>query len=175
LFAVFQQGGMLMFNINDYVVYGSTGVCRITDIAGDEYSGNNEIEYYILHPVYSNNMTIKIPVNNPKISMRAILSKDEVSSLIAAMPDIETIWIDDNRERSELFKTVLKKGLCKDWIVLFKTLYLEKKARTTEGKTLTNTDEEIMRAAEKQLNEEFAIVLNISPDEVLPYIIEHIS
>jgi hypothetical protein len=31
-----------------------------------------------------------------------------------------------------------------------------------------------MSAAEKQLNQEFAISLNISPEEVVPYIIEHI-
>ncbi|MBP1761909.1 MAG: CarD-like transcriptional regulator [Firmicutes bacterium] len=164
-----------MFKVNDYVVYGSTGVCRITDIARDEYSGNSETKYYILHPVYNDNMTIKIPVNNPRISMRAILSKEEVSSLIATMPDKETIWIEDSRERSELFKSILRKGTCEDWIKLIKTLYLEKESRSATGKTLTNTDEEIMRSAEKHLNEEFAIVLNISPDEVLPYILEHLS
>ena len=164
-----------MFKVNDYVVYGTTGVCRITDIARDEYSGNNETEYYILHPVYNDNMTIKIPVNNPRISMRATLTKEEVSSLIATMPDKETIWIEDSRERSDLFKTILRNGTCEDWIKLIKTLYAEKETRSTTGKTLTNTDEEIMRTAEKQLNEEFAVVLNISPDEVLPYILEHIT
>lgn len=164
-----------MFKVNDFVVYGTTGVCRITDIARDEYSGNSETEYYILHPVYNDNMTIKIPVNNHKISMRAVLAKEEVSSLIATMADKETIWIEDSRERSELFKSMLRKGTCEDWIKLIKTLYLEKESRSATGKTLTNTDEEIMRSAEKQLNEEFAIVLNISPDEVLPYIFERIS
>ncbi len=163
-----------MFKVNDYVVYGSTGVCRITAIGKDEYTGNNDIEYYVLHPVYNDNMTIKIPVNNPKVSMRPILTKEEVLSLIAAMPDEETIWIDDSRERSELFKTILKKGNCEEWIKLIKTLHLEKETRLATGKTLTNTDEEIMRSAEKQLNEEFAIVLNISLDEVLPYILAHI-
>lgn len=163
-----------MFKVSDYVVYGVTGVCRITAIGKDEYAGNNDTEYYVLHPVYNDKMTIKIPVNNTKVSMRPILTKEEALSLIAGIPDEKTIWIEDNRERSELFKTILKKGTCREWIKLIKTLYLEKESRLATGKNLTSTDEEIMRAAEKHLHEEFAIALNISPDEVPPYILEHI-
>ena len=163
-----------MFKVNDYVVYGTTGVCQITAIGKDEYAGNNDTEYYVLHPVYNDNMTIKIPVNNPKTSMRSILTKEEVLSLIAAMPGEETIWIEDSRERSDFFKTILKKGTSQEWIKLIKSLYLEKESRLATGKSLTSTDEEIMRAAEKQLNEEFAIALNISPDEVLPFILRYI-
>ena len=36
------------------------------------------------------------------------------------------------------------------------------------------TDEEIMNTAEKNLYEEFAIALNISPEEVVSYIHERI-
>jgi len=37
------------------------------------------------------------------------------------------------------------------------------------------TDEDIMKAAEKNLHEEFAMALNISPDEVLHYILDHVQ
>ena len=166
-----------MFNVNDYVVYGSTGVCQITAIVNDSYPNRDETEYYVLRPVYNNmnNMIIKTPVNNPKILIRKVISKHQVPSLIATMPKEETIWIDDSRERTELFKTLLKTGKCEEWIKLIKTLYLEKEARSVMGKTLTNTDEVIMKTAEKYLCEEFAIALNISPDEVVPYILEHVS
>ena len=50
-----------MFEVNDYIVYGLTGVCRITDIAKDEIS-NNDTEYYELLPVSKDNLTIKVPV-----------------------------------------------------------------------------------------------------------------
>lgn len=166
-----------MFKINDYVVYGSIGVCQITDIRKDEYSNSDETEYYVLDPVYNNNnnMTIKIPVSNLKIPMRAVLTKDEVLSLIASMPEKETIWIEDNRQRIEYFNTILKSSKSEDWVTLVKTIHLEKEARSVEGKSLTKRDEDIMNMAEKLLNEEFAVALDISPDEVLPYIIEHIS
>lgn len=163
-----------MFKVNDYVVYSTTGVCKIIDIREEMDPSDNEIEYYILQPVSSSNMTIKAPVNNHKISIRKILTKEAVSALITAIPEIETIWIDDNRQRSEVFKTALKSGKCEEWIKLIKTLYLEKKERSSLGKKLMKSDEDIMKAAEKHLYEEFSVVLGISPDEVATYILEHV-
>ena len=165
-----------MFKVNDYVVYGTTGVCQIIDIRKEKdiYS-NGEIEYYVLQPVFNNNMTVMTPVNNEKVLMREVMTKDEVLSLIAAMPEEETIWINDYRERCDKFKAALKTGECEEWVKLIKTLYLEKKEKTALGKKLMKSDEDIMRAAEKNLYEEFAIALNISPNEVVSYIHNHIS
>jgi CarD family transcriptional regulator len=163
-----------MFKVNDYVVYSSMGVFKIMDIREDKDVNSNEIEYYILEPAYSNNLIIKTPVNNEKALMREIISKDGILSLISAMPEKETIWIDDYRQRIVNFKALLKTGDCEELIKLIKTLYLEQKEKSVIGKKLMKSDEDIMKAAEKHLNEEFAIALNISPDEVVPYIREHI-
>lgn len=166
-----------MFKVNDYVVYGLTGVCQIADIRKDNYNNSNEIEYYVLNPVYSNNMTtIMVPVNNPNIMMRAISTKDDVLSLIAKMPDIETTtWIDNDMQRTNNYKVALRTGRTEEWVKIIKTLYLEKNARSVIGKKFSKTDEEMLNTAEKYLNEEFALALNISPNEVIPYILEHIS
>ncbi len=162
-----------MYEVNDYIVYGLTGVCKIEDIAKDEIS-NNETEYYVLTPLNNDNLTIKVPVDNKKISMRPIISKDDIESLIASMPETETIWSDDERQRSASFKAALKSGKNKELIKIIRTLHLEREARAEVGKKLTKTDEEIMNTAERHLNQEFAIALDISPDEVMPYILEHL-
>ncbi len=166
-----------MFNVNDYVVYGLTGVCQIADIRKDNYDNSNETEYYILRPVYNSTMTtIMVPVNNSNIMMRAISSKDDVLSLIAKMPDIETTsWIDNDTQRTNQYKAAVRTGKTEEWVKIIKTLYQEKKARSVVGRKLTTADEGLLNTAEKHLNEEFAIVLNISPDEVHSYILEHIS
>ena len=163
-----------MFKVNDYVVYGSTGVCQITDIKKDENISTDEAKYYVLHPVYNNNMTIKTPVNNPNPLMRPIITKDDILSLITIMPDIEPILIDNEKHKCDNFKVALRTGKNEEWVKIIKTLYLEKEAKSVVNKKLTKTSEGIMDNAEKQLNEEFAIALNISPDEVLSYILEHI-
>lgn len=164
-----------MFKINDYVVYNLMGVYKIVDIRKERDINDNEIEYYVLQPTYDNtNMTIKIPVSNSNILMREVMTKEDVLSLIAEMPEKETVWIDDNRERSERFKAALRTGDSDKWVKLIKTLYLEKQEKSSNGKKLMKADEKIMKTAEKNLYEEFALALNISPDEVLSYILEHV-
>ncbi len=164
-----------MFKVNDYVVYGSSGVCKIVDIRKEKDISNNDIEYYVLEPAYNNNMTIRTPVDNPKVLMRKIMGKEDVLSFIATMPEMETILTGDDRHRNESFKAALRTGQSEEWVKVIKTLYLEKQERLEIGKKLIKTDEDIMKAAEKNLYEEFAMALNISPDEVLPFIINHVQ
>lgn len=163
-----------MFKVNDYVVYSSTGVYKIIDIRKEKDISDNDTEYYVLQPAYSKNLTIKTPVNNPKVLMRNVMTKDEVLALIASMPEVEFLWNNNDRERNENFKAALRTGESEEWVKLIRTIYLEKQEKTDLGRKLAKTDEEIMKAAEKNLNEEFSIALNISPDEVLPYILERI-
>ncbi|NLL51165.1 MAG: transcriptional regulator [Peptococcaceae bacterium] len=159
-----------MFKLNDYVVYNSTGVYKIVDIRKEKDINDEYVDYYILEPVYGHNLTVKIPITNRKVSMRKIMSKDEVLALISAMPDIEPVWINDDRKRYESFKSALKTAECLEWVKIVKTMYLKKQERMSDGKKLAKADEDIMKAAEKNMNEEFAAALNISPDEVIPYI-----
>jgi len=162
-----------MYKVNDYVVYGLKGVCRISDIGRDEYVDSDE-QFYILKPVYSSNLTIKIPVTNTTVMMRPIIRKEELPSFIAAMPKKETIWTDNEKERAATFKTALRSGDRDEWVKIIKSVYWEKQARSLTGKKLSKTDEEIMQTAEKYLYQELAIVLNITPDEVGSYILDHI-
>ena len=164
-----------MFKVNDYVVYGSTGICRITDIVKDKLINGAETEYFILQSVCENNLTIKAPVINSNAMMREPISKDGISSLIATMPDQGTIWIKKFTERNIYFKAALKSGKCEEWAKLIKTIYMAKQGDPGERKKLSKSDDDIMQAAEKKLYGEFAITLSISPDEVVPYIREHIK
>lgn len=164
-----------MFKVDDYVIYNSTGVYKIIDIVKDKNIDNNEIEYYVLQPAFNNNMTVKTPVNNPKVSMRTVISKDEVLSLIESMHETEAVWIEDKRERSADFKTALKSGDTEEWARLIKTLYLEQQEKSEQGKKLWKADEDILKSARKNLEDEFAVALNISPEEVPDFIKAHAS
>jgi CarD family transcriptional regulator len=159
-----------MFKVNDYVIYGSTGVCQIVDIKKDEGSVD-DAEYYILHPVYINTMSIKTPVDNPRIMMRPLLTKDEVLSLIAIVPEQAPFWVQNPKERSNIFKAALKSNENEELIKIIRMISQEKQTTT---KKISNTDENFMSTAEKRLYEEFSISLNIPTDEVVPFIFDHI-
>lgn len=163
-----------MFKINDYIMYGMTGACKVIDIKEEKFINDTQKECYVLSPIYSKNTIIKTPVDNDKIIMRKIHSKEEVLSLINSMPKKDIIWIDDERERNYKFKLMLKTGDCEDLIVLIKSIYTNKKKKTSLGKKINKADDEIMKSAENLLNEEFAISLGINIDEVKSYILNHI-
>lgn len=163
-----------MFKVNNYVMYNSAGVYKIIDIRKEKDINNNETEYYVLEPAFNNNLTIKTPVNNPKVLIRNVMSKDEVLDLIDSMPEKETLWINDNRERNKTFKAALRTLDSEKWAKLVKTINLEKQEKINHGKKIMKTDEAIMNAAEKNLHEEFAVALNISPEEVVSFIRERI-
>lgn len=164
-----------MFKINYYVVYGSTGVCQVKDIKSEKSSNNEEVEYYILNPVYDSRMTIKTPVLNRKVSMRNIMTKEDVSILINKIADNEVISIENTRERTEAFKNIIRDGNSNDLIKVINTIKIDKEEKLNIGKKLNKTEEDIMLAAKKKLYEEFAIVLDIPLEDVSSYIQEKIS
>jgi CarD family transcriptional regulator len=164
-----------MYKVNDYIVYGATGVCRVENIVKEKDINGDEIDYYVLHSVCENGLTIMAPVSNPNVLIREIISKDEISALIATMPEQETVWITKYNERNNNFKAALKSGKCEEWVKLIKTIYMAKQGKYGEGKNLAKSDKDIMESAEKKLFEEFAIVLNIPPTEVISYIRERVS
>ena len=164
-----------MFKINDYVVYGTTGVCKIVDITKEKYVGGSATGYAVLQPVFKSTMVIKTPVNNKKVVMRNIITKDDVLSLIDDMSNKEAVSIDNDRERSELCKAALKSGDSEEWLKVIKILKQEEKEKKAIGKKLNKIDEELMNEAKRQLFEEFAIVLDILPEEVQQYIKKRIS
>lgn len=159
-----------MFNVDDYIMYGTTGVCKVLDITTENLMKDVQREYYVLSPLYSENTKIKIPTDNDKILMRKIISKDDVTSLINNIPNIETSWIDNERMRSTQFKTMLKSGKCEELIKIIRSIDSNNEYTKSIGKKSRQVDNDIMKEAERLLNEEFATILNISLDEVASYI-----
>lgn len=163
-----------MFEVNDYIMYGMTGVCQVVDITKERIIDDLQKEYYVLKHIYANDTIIKIPTDNEKISMRKILSKGEVTTLIDNITNSETIWIDDDRQRNEVFKSILKTGDVDNLVKLVRSIYLNKEYKKSIGKKTYKVDQEIMDVAERLLNEELATVLKINPSEVASYISNHI-
>ena len=152
-----------MFKIDDCVMYGMTGACKVIDITNEKFINGEDRKYYVLSPIHNNNNTIiKIPLDNTKVPMRKIISKEDVTSLINDMSNMEELWIEDEKKRSNEFKTMLKSGKCEDLIKLI--------SNKRHSKKLNKADKEIIKEAERLVNEEFAIILNISPKEVNSYI-----
>lgn len=160
-----------MFQINDTVIYGNQGVCKIESIEVREFMGNKK-EYYVLKPVKDSSATIYAPIHNAKTleKMRKLLSEQEVYHLIETLPEKEMIWYQNESERKEEYKKLLAKGNHTELIGMIKAIYLQKQKREAEGKHLYISDERFFKEAESILYNEFQYVLNIKKEELLELI-----
>lgn len=165
-----------MFEVGSYIIYGSSGVCKVEDIGTMDVPGiPKERLYYTLSPVYSKANKIFIPIDNKKVVMRPVISKDGAEELIKSIKDIESLWIADDRKRDEVFKQELLKCESKAWVKIIKTLYLRKMNGLSEGKKMTASDKKYLQIAEENLYGELAIPLNIEKKNVEEYIISKVE
>ncbi len=166
----------MTYQVGDRVVYGIHGVCLIVDVE-EQRSGGEVTSYYVLQPVYDDKGKVFVPVGNERLErkMRRILSAEEIYELIREMPSEDAIWIADDNLRKEQYRLILLNGDRRELIRLIKTLYLRQQEQAAKGKKLYKNDEKVMKEAEKMLYEEFAHVLDIRPEQVLPFIMQQIE
>ena len=156
-----------MFKIGTYVVYGNTGVCRIEDITTLDMPGaNSERQYYVMSPVRNQGRKDYLPVDNTKVVLREVITKDEALALIDMIPDIEALTVENDKLREERYKETSRKSDCKSWISIIKTICARKQERIAMGKKVTTTDERYYRMAAEQLYGELAFALEKDVDEV---------
>ena len=160
-----------MFNINDYVVYKTNGVCQITGIKTETF-GNETKDYYILTTVYGNPSNVYVPVDNEALvsKMKRIISVEKIHDIIDKSADKNVDWIDNDRDRNEAYTAMVAEGEPSLLFSLVKTLYNHKKEVEDAGRKFRANDKRIMDSAEKILHQEFAMALDIDPEEVVPFI-----
>lgn len=165
-----------MYQTGDTILYGGNGVCKVVEITERKFDGHT-VDYYVLQPVYSDHSLIYVPTQNESLTgkMRQILSEKDVYALIHDMANEDVAWIEDENERKETYRTILSRGNPKDVIRVIQSLYRHQQEQKQRGKKLRQSDERFFREAEKLLYDEFALVLHIQPDQVLPFITEQIQ
>lgn len=165
-----------MYQINDMIIYGVNDICKIVDIADKDFSGS-KTEYYVLKPLNNQASTIYVPVNNENLKkkMRCVLSVSEIYEIIHSMPEEKSVWIENENERKEKYKEIIACGNRRELVQIIKALYTHQQQLQAKGKKLHAADERFFKEAEKLLYEEFAIVLDIKQEQVLPFILEQIQ
>ena len=166
-----------MFQINDVISYGAQGVYKITAIERKAV-GKEKKDYYVLTPVNEKDPLVFAPVDNPFVQkkMRRLLTPEEVHGLIDSMGGECALWIENENERKERYKSILSRGDHVELIQMIKAIYAHKKAREVEGKRLHMSDERFFKDAEQILYNEFQYVLDLDDkDDLMAYIFERIK
>lgn len=161
-----------MYEINDLIMYGSTGVCKVSDITKPEFAGSNEDKlYYVLEPLYQAGV-IYAPVDNERVFMRPVISENEAKDLIDSIPEIHTeIYKNSSMQQlTKHYQSILDTHGCRELLELTKSIYMKKIDAMKHNRHLGQIDKKFMKRAEDLLFGEFAAALNISREEVQSYI-----
>lgn len=166
-----------MFQVNDVIIYGTQGVCKITGTEEKTVSGKKKT-YFVLKPVSDKGSTIFAPTDNELVlkKMRRLLTKEEIHKLIDSMRSENAVWVANENERKELYRNILAKGDHLELIKMIKAIYAHKKEREAEGKRLHMSDERFFKDAELILYNEFQYVLDLGgKDDLMSYIFARIE
>lgn len=162
-----RKGAEKMFEIGDYISYENIGVVKVLDITMIDMPGaDRKRNYYILGPVYEEHRTIYCPVDNDKVRMRKILTKDETDSLLSEIDGFEMLEVKDKRQLENICKAALQSTDCKQWIRLFKTLVKERNTSIEHGKKVTTVNERYLRIVQDRICGEFAVALGKGKSEI---------
>lgn len=163
---------MEQYQVGDLILYGGTGVCRVADIqARTGGRGEPERLYYDLEPLYQS-CTIATPVDNGKIFMRPIISREEAERLIDEIPNVEAEAYHNKamRELTQHYEAALKTYDCRDLVELTMSIYAKKQDVESKKRKFGALDERFLHRAEELLFGELAAALDIKRDEVQRYI-----
>ena len=162
-----------MYSVGDYIVYGSNGVCKINDVGPVNMSGADKGKlYYTMTPCYIRSSSIFTPVDNERVVMRKVMSKNEAEDFIDNLSSISNLKIVDEKKRDQEYRSAVLTCDPKVIVGLLKTINDRMNQRQAEGKKVTSSDTKYLHMAEDSLYGELAISLGMEKDEVKTFIQE---
>lgn len=165
-----------MFKVDDYIICGGNGVCKVMHIGVPNINmANNKRQYYKLQPIYENMSVVYIPIDNEKIFMRKIISKEEANDIMSNIKSIQVLSFENYNVREDKYKEVMHTYDCKELIRIIKTSYLKKEERLAEGKKNTAADNKYLKIAEDYLFGELSISLDRPKEEIENFIVESVK
>lgn len=166
-----------MYQTGELVLYGSTGVCRVSEIKEQDFPSTGEKRtYYVLKPLYED-CVISAPVNSDKIFIRPIISRKEAEDLIDKIPHMHASIFHSkaSRELAEHYESVLKSHDCGSLVELTMSIYAKKQEALEKKRKFGSVDERFLKRAEDLLFGELAAALEIPRDKVQGYIASRVE
>ncbi|MBQ3064476.1 MAG: CarD family transcriptional regulator [Clostridia bacterium] len=165
-----------MFEVGEYIVYGTNGICRVEEICKSPYDKTDPRDYYLLVPV-NNPMssTIYTPVNNERVPMRRLMTAEEIDALIADMPQIGLLTVPVEKQRRDLYRAVISTLSPAGYVQIIKTVHRRREELTAAHKHFPVTDLEYGRLAKHLLYSECAHVLGLAEEGMEQYIADRLA
>ena len=135
-----------MFAKGTKIMYGNTGVCEVMDYATPDLPGMPRgTKYYVLRPLFQSG-TIYCPVEQPKVFMRPVMSREEAEELVALIPTISVEPFHTGRlqELSEHYRSIIGTHSTTDLVEIIKSVYSKKREAEAAGRRVSQMDDRYM-------------------------------
>ena len=156
-----------MFHVNDVVVCGNNGICRIENIERKKIM-NQQKEFYVMVPILTaDSSTLKtkivlaIDTNRP---IRYVKSKDEVTKLLNELSAATYYNERDYKKREKVYKEVINSEDIFQYLHVLHTIY-------SDNAYSSSTDRLYIEVIKRICNEEVSYALSLeTPVEAEKYI-----
>lgn len=156
-----------MFEIGDYVINANNGICRIEDKVHLNLPMSDKKKlYYLIVPIKEKSTKLYIPVDSEKQRIRKAMDEAQALEVIDGIQDIEAVWIENDKQREQIYKEAIFSCEPKQLVGILKCMYLRNWQRNAEGKKNTTIDERYFKVAENNLYSELAFAMNKDKDEM---------
>lgn len=169
---------VVMFQKGDFVTYGCKGVCEIKDVTTLKMDGVPKDKlYYEMQLLLDAGSKIFTPVEHEssKNVMRSVLTSEEAKELLDELPQLEELWVKEDRAREEKYRSAINHSDAKAMLSMIRSLYGRKKERVALGRKLAALDSKYLRIAEDNLFSELSLSLQVTQDRIEKYVAEKIQ
>ena len=162
---------MNRYQKGDQVVYGVHGVCNIIDLETRNVD-RKTVEYYVLEPSEQPGARFFVPTHNEAAvaKLRPVLTPNELDMLLRSEETDQDLWTPDENQRKQRYRELLCGGDRAALVSMVRTLHKHRAEQLSVGRKFHLCDENFLRDAEKILNSEFSVVLNIEQNQVGNYV-----
>ena len=155
-----------MFEVNDYIFYGSCGVCRVDKICTEPTpEAPKGILYYVMSTLAEPKQTILNPVANERVFMRYVMTREESEEFFSVLPTLPTLSGENAKELREQYIGAMRASLPEGWGRVMRTF--RARLHLAEAKLVRVTDAErnFYEAARRNLGAEISLALGITQRE----------
>lgn len=160
-----------MFHVNDWVVYGTSGVyCVVDTDLPDPTDSSSNRRYYELQSAKQKCRTY-VPMDSD-ICMRPVLSKEEAEALIRRIPELDhPLCTEHGKNAAEkYYRDLLQHGDCAAIAGVVHKLTERRRSLLQAGRHMSFTEEKFLRRGRELLDSEFSVSLGIPQDKVGTFI-----
>ncbi len=155
-----------MLELNQVVMYGTTGVCTVERIE-DKKIGREVKQYYVLKPVAQASSTVFVPADNEKLLSKAkkLLTPKEAQNILDSVALRPDIWFESDAERRLKFGEIISSGERDRQLLLLRSLWNRQSSLATQGKRLHIADERALKEVQRLIYDEISVAMRLDSVE----------